>query len=129
MKEQARRNGLFDDARIALAKSDVPRARAIAEAYSRQVAVKARPFEMRQQHELKGRIALAERSHAAAVAELKQANRQDPRVLYLLAVALKEKGDPSAREVAVKAANFNGIAPTYPYVRSKAKALLAGMPG
>ncbi|MEO6325708.1 MAG: tetratricopeptide repeat protein [Thermoanaerobaculia bacterium] len=125
VKEQARRNGLFDDARVALAKNDVTEAKRKAEQYGKQVTAKARPFEIRQLHELQGRIALAERDYAAAVAELRQANQQDPQALYLLAVALKENGDPAAREVASKAANFNGIAPNYPFVRTKARALLA----
>ncbi|MEO6325709.1 MAG: tetratricopeptide repeat protein [Thermoanaerobaculia bacterium] len=125
VKEQARRNGLFDDARVALAKNDIAGASLKAEQYAKLVAAKGRFFEMRQRHELQGRIALAEKNYPLAVAELRQANQQDPRALYLLAVALKESGDPAARELALKAANFNGIAPNYPYVRTKAKALLA----
>jgi hypothetical protein len=38
---------------------------------------------------------------------------------------LKGNGDPAARDAAMKAANFNGIAQNYPYVRTKARALLA----
>jgi len=81
---------------------------------------------VRQQHELLGRIALEEKSYPAAVAELEQASQQDPRVLYLLALALQGKGDGArARAVLSRAADFNGIANNYPYVRSKAKAMLA----
>ncbi len=125
VKEAVRRNALFDQARVALARKDLPTAKARAETYARQVAVKKIPFEVRQQHELAGRIALEEKDHAAAVAELEQANQQDPRVLYLLAVALQGKGDTRrAREVCAQAADFNGIAPNYAYVRSKAKQML-----
>jgi hypothetical protein len=47
-------------------------------------------------------------------------------VLYLLAMALQGKGDAArARAVLARAADFNGIANNYPYVRSKAKAMLA----
>jgi len=105
--------------------TDVSTTKPWAETYARQVAARKIPFEVRQQHELAGRIALEEKDHAAAVAELEQANQQDPRVLYLLAVALQGKGDTRrAREVCTQAADFNGIAPNYAYVRSKAKQML-----
>jgi len=126
VKETTRRNALFDEARVALAKNDLATAKARAEAYAGLVAVKKIPFELRQRHELAGRIALAERNHAAAVAELEQANQQDPRVLYLLAVALEGKGDSQkAREVGAKAADFNGLAANYAYVRARAKELVS----
>ncbi len=58
--------------------------------------------------------------------ELEQANQQDPRVLYLLAVALQGKGDGArARAMGAKAADFNGLALNYAYVRTKAKGMLA----
>ena len=75
--------------------------------------------------ELRGRIALAEKSYAAAADELDQANQQDPRVLYLTAVALQGKGDLlAAKQAGVKAADFNGLSNSYGYVREKAKAML-----
>jgi hypothetical protein len=126
VKEAIRRNGLFDEARVALQKKDLVAAKAKAATYGQQVAAKKIPFEMRQQHELLGRIALEEKSYAVAVAELEQASQQDPRVLYLLSVALQGKGDGTrARSVLTRAADFNGIANNYPFVRSKAKAALA----
>ncbi|HUL77206.1 MAG TPA: hypothetical protein VL691_08070, partial [Vicinamibacteria bacterium] len=77
-----------------------------------------------QSHELAGRIALAEKSYAAAIAELRQANQQDPRVVYLTAVALRGKGDlQAAKEASLEAAGFNGLSATYGYVRGKARAL------
>jgi tetratricopeptide (TPR) repeat protein len=88
VKEAARRNALFNEARVALAKKDLATAKARAAAYGTQVAIKKIPFEVRQQHALLGQIALEEKNPAAAAAELEEANQQDPRVLYLLAVAL-----------------------------------------
>jgi tetratricopeptide (TPR) repeat protein len=124
-KEGARRNALWDEARVLVARGDLAGAAAKAEEYSRQVAVKKNPFEMRQDHELKGRLALARKDHKTAVAELTQANQQDPRVLYLLAVAQSESGDKNgARATATRAADFNGLSANYGYVRAKAKALL-----
>jgi tetratricopeptide (TPR) repeat protein len=125
VKEATRRQHLFDEARVALAKKDVAGAKAKSEAYAAAVAAKRIPFEMWQQHELAGRVALEAKDYASAAAELEQANQQDPRALYLLAVALKGKGDATkAQAVASKAADYNALSATYGFVRGKAKALL-----
>jgi tetratricopeptide (TPR) repeat protein len=109
---------------VALAKGDVAKAKELSDAYAKQVAVHAIPFEVRQQHELAGLIALQEKRHADAVAELQQSNQQDPRILYLTALALQGKGDAQkAREIAGKAAAFNGLSFNYGFVREKAKKL------
>jgi tetratricopeptide (TPR) repeat protein len=126
VKEATHRQASFDEARVALARNDMATAKAKAAAYAEAVAVKSIPFEVRQSHELAGRIALAEKSWATAAAELGQANQQDPRVLYLTAVALQGKGDQAAaRETGARAADFNGLSNTYGYVRGKAKAMLS----
>ena len=125
VKEAQHRQSLFDEARVALARNDVAGAKAKSAAYAAAVTPKEIPFEVRQSHELAGRIALAEKSYPAAVAELRQANQQDPRVLYLTAVALQGAGDAAkAKEVGAQAADFNGLSPTYGYVRGKAKAMV-----
>jgi Flp pilus assembly protein TadD len=125
VREATHRQGLFDEARVALAKNDLATAKAKAASYTTAVDVKKIPFEARQSHELAGRIALAEKDYAAAVTELRQANQQDPRVLYLTAVALQGRGDlQGAKEAGVQAADFNGLSNTYGYVRGKAKAML-----
>ena len=126
VKEATRRQAVFDEAKVALARKDVAAAKAKAAAYAAAVMVKNIPFELRQSHELAGQIALAEKDHATAAAELRQANQQDPRVLYLLAVALQGKGDlQAARDTGAQAADFNALSNTYGYVRGKAKAMLA----
>ena len=122
VKEATRRTHVFEEGRVAAAKGDVPTARAKLAEYTKQVAVKNRPFEVRQQHELAGMIALAEKEYAPAVQELKLANQQDPRILYLTAVALQGAGDaPGAAKFAAKAAKFNGLNLNYGYVRNKAR--------
>jgi hypothetical protein len=124
VKETTKRNGLYDDARVALAKHDLKTAKAKAAAYAKQVSVKQNPFEVRQQHELLGMIAIDDKQWKTAVDELSHANQRDPRVLYLAAVAMKGAGDANgAKTMAAKAANFNGLAPDYGYVRAKAQAL------
>ena len=61
VKEATRRNHLFEQARVAVAKKDLATAKAKAAEYATQVAVKKVPFEVRQQHELAGMIALGEK--------------------------------------------------------------------
>jgi tetratricopeptide (TPR) repeat protein len=129
VQENAHRQALFDEARVALARNDLALAKAKAAAYEKAVAVRAIPLEVRQGHELRGRLALAEKDYAAAAAELRQANQQDPRILYLVAVALQGKGDRrSARELARQAAEFNGLSNTYGFVRAKARKLVSETP-
>jgi tetratricopeptide (TPR) repeat protein len=126
VKEATHRQAIFDEARVALARNDVTTAKAKAAAYAAAVKARSIPFEVRQTHELAGRIALAEKDHATAAGELRQANQQDPRVLYLLAVALQGQGDlQAAKDAGTQAADFNGLSNTYGYVRGKAKAMLA----
>jgi tetratricopeptide (TPR) repeat protein len=121
VKEATRRNHLFEQGRVALAKNDVATAKAKASEYATQVAARKAPFELRQQHELAGMIALAEKRPSAAVQELKQANQQDPRIIYLTSVAAQEAGDAqAAAALAAKAAKFNGLAFSYAYVWNKA---------
>jgi hypothetical protein len=65
VKEATRRQALFDEARVALARHDVAGAKAKAAAYATAVAAHKVPFEMRQTHELNGRIALEEKKPAS----------------------------------------------------------------
>lgn len=124
VKEATHRQSSFDEARVALARNDLPTARTRAAAYATAVKARKIPFELRQSHELAGRIALAEKNYAVAVGELRQANDQDPRVVYLLAVALQGKGEAeAARTAAVRAADWNALSNTYGYVRGKARAM------
>jgi tetratricopeptide (TPR) repeat protein len=127
VKEAAHRQALFDEACVALAREDIAMAKAKAAAYSAAVTAKDIPFEVRQSHELAGRIALARKDYDAAAAELRRANQQDPRILYLTALALQGKGDSrAAKEVGTRAAEWNGLSNTYGFVRGKARTLVSG---
>jgi hypothetical protein len=111
--------------RLAVARGDLATARTKAAEYATLIAPRKAPFEARQLQELRGSIALAEKRGADAVKELSGANQQDPKVLYLTALAFRESGD--ARQAAVfakKAARFNGLAFNYAYVRTRAAALI-----
>jgi tetratricopeptide (TPR) repeat protein len=121
VKEAARRNHVFEQARLATARGDLAAAKAKAAEYAQLIAARKAPFELRQQHELRGLIALAEKRADVAVQEFGAANQQDPTVLYLTAVALRQAGDTrKAAAFAAKAAKFNGLAFNYAYVRTKA---------
>jgi tetratricopeptide (TPR) repeat protein len=124
VKEATRRQHVFDEARVALARNDLATAKAKTAAYITASEAKKIPFEVRQGHELAGRIALAEKNYTVAVGELQKANNQDPRVVYLLAVALEAKGEGvAAKQTAATAADWNALSYTYGYVRGKARAL------
>ena len=126
VRENVARNTLFDQARVELARADLEAARVIAARYAEQVTARGIPFEVRQHHELEGRLALASEDAAAAASHLEQANQQNPRVLLLLAEAYRAQGLlEEARDYAGRAADFNGLGINYAYARPAAKALLA----
>jgi hypothetical protein len=125
VKDATRRNNVFEEGRLAVARGDLATARTRAAEYATLIAARKAPFEARQLHELRGSIALADKRGADAVRELAGANQQDPKVLYLTALAFRESGDArQAAAYAQKAAKFNGLAFNYAYVRTKATTLL-----
>jgi tetratricopeptide (TPR) repeat protein len=125
-KDQADRNMLYNEAKVAIAKGDLAKAKANAAKREKLVQVNKVLFEVQQIHELRGRIALAEKNHAVAAAELAQANQQDARVQFLLAQARQGKGDAKgAKEALTRAAEHNALGGNYAFVRRKAKDMLA----
>jgi hypothetical protein len=71
---------------------------------------------------LAGLIALADKQPAMAAEEFSRANQQDPKILFLTAIAWREAGNAAkATSFATKAAKFNGLAFNYGYVRKKAE--------
>lgn len=121
VKENAHRNLLYYEARVAIARGDIETARSRTVTYGNAVGTAQIPFEVRRHHELLGRIALHEGENGKAIEELTRANRQDPEVLYLTARAYHGAGDHvKAREQAERAANFNGLSMGYALVRAKA---------
>ena len=123
-KAAARRNHVFEQARVAAERKDLATAKAKAVEYEKLVAPRHAPFEIRQQHELAGLVALAEKRFTTALAEFGQANQRDPRVLRLVAVAAEGVGDSArASAFATKAAQFNEISFNFAYVKNKARRL------
>jgi tetratricopeptide (TPR) repeat protein len=113
----------YDLAGIALGKKDYAGAKAHAEEFRRGAEATKNSAQVKQAHELAGRIALAEKDNDKAIAELEQANLQDPRNLYRLSLASEAKGDTAkAQEFLAKAAGFNSLPQlNYAFIRVKAR--------
>ncbi len=114
----------FNLARVALAKKDVAGAKAEADEFRKGASVSRNPIQAKQAHELDGIIALAGKDWDKAIAELQQANNQNPQNLYRLCQAYQGKGDAAkAAEACKQAADFNSL-PNFNYalIRANAKA-------
>ncbi len=130
VKAAGRRALVYQEARIALAKGDLAAASAKTEEYRKAVEAHRIPGEVRQVHELTGRIAIARKDFDLALQELSAANPQDPRIDYLMAQAYEGKGDgENARLMAAKAADFNALNINGAYIRMPAKAMVARLGG
>ena len=126
VKDNFRRAWLYRQARVAIEKPDLGVAAELIDRYADAVARRNIPGEVRNLHELQGLQALAAGDAAAAVRQLEQANQQDPRVLYELALAYRLAGaTESARASARTAAEWNQLGINYAYVRKPARRLLA----
>ena len=117
----------YNLSRVALAKKDVAGAKKEADVFRQGAATAKNPFSLKNAHELDGIIALAEKDYDRAIAELSQANPQNPQDLYRLCQAYGAKGDAAkAADFCHQAADFNSLPlVNYALVRTKAKAALA----
>jgi tetratricopeptide (TPR) repeat protein len=108
---------------VALGKKEDATAKAEAEEFRKGAEASRNPNQLRQAHELAGMIALADKDYDKAIAELQQANRQNPQNLYRLSQAYQGKGDNAkAKEFGAKAAGFNSLPQlNYAFVRAKAQ--------
>ena len=123
VKQDTRLANHYNRARVALAKGDLATATSEAKSYTDGATSRRNSFRIRQAHGLAGTIALKEKQYDQALAHLRQANQQDPQVIYWAALAWKGKGDAvKAKEHAARAANAN-VLPlvTYAFVRERAK--------
>ena len=114
----------YNLARVAVAKKDFATAKKEADAYRQGAAAGKNPNQVKNSHELDGLIALAEKDWDKAIAELGQANQQNPQDFYRICLAYQGKGDAAkAAEFCRKAADFNSLPnANYAWVRTKAKA-------
>ena len=130
VKQALRHNQLYNEARVALGRGDLAGAKAAAAVYGPAVERRSITDEARAHRELLGRIAIAEQDWPAAIGHLAEADQQNPVVLYLLAIAHRGAGDlERARELAGRAANWNGLGESYAFVRAPAIELAAQLGG
>jgi len=127
IKENAKLQRQFSATTLALARKDIAAAKKNAEEFRQGGEAQQNPGQLRQAHELAGRIAFAEKDYDKAIVELEQATLQDPRNLYRLSQAYQVKGDSAkAQEYAKKVADFNSLpALNYAFVRGKVQKELA----
>ena len=113
----------YNLARVAIAKKDLATAKTETDTFRKGTEAAKNANQVKQAHELAGRIALEEKNYDNAIAELGQANKQNPQVLYLLGQAYQGKGDAAqAKASFTKAAKFNSLpALNYAFVRTKAE--------
>jgi tetratricopeptide (TPR) repeat protein len=118
----------YNLARVAAAKKDFATAKKEADAFRQGAAASNNPNQVKNAHELDGLIALAEKDYDKAIAELSQANQQNPQDFYRICVAYQGKGDAAkAAEFCKKAADFNSLPnANYAWVRTKAQAGAGG---
>lgn len=124
IKDNAKLFQHYNLARVALGKKDSAAAKTEAEEFRKGAEASKNPVQVKQAHELAGIIALAEKDYDKALAELQQANQQNPYNLYRLCQAHQGKGDKAkAEEFCTKAAGFNSLPQlNYAFIRAKAKA-------
>jgi tetratricopeptide (TPR) repeat protein len=128
IKENARLFHHFNEAAVAVGKKDYAAAKTQAEEFRKGAEASQNPVQVRQAHELAGRIALAQKQYDNAIAELQQANQEDPQNLYRLCQAYQGKGDTAkAQDYCSKAAAFNSLLQlNYAFVRTRAQKMTAG---
>jgi tetratricopeptide (TPR) repeat protein len=116
----------YNLARVAIAKKDLATAKTETDTFRKGVEAAKNANQLKQAHELAGRIALEEKNYDTAISELGQANQQNPDVLYLIGLSYQGKGDANqAKASFTKAAKFNSLpALNYALVRAKAEKAL-----
>jgi tetratricopeptide (TPR) repeat protein len=125
-KAAAQRARYANAARVALKKSDVAAAKSATEEF-RQLAESANiPGQTRLYHQLSGMIALEEKAYDRALEELQQANQQNPRTLFRMALAYQGQGDSeNAKLLCERIEGLNQLnSINYSLVRHKAQQLL-----
>jgi len=127
IKDNAKLLHHYNLAAVAIGKKNYADAKSHAEQFRQGTDGANNPALRKQAHELAGRIALAEKDFDKAIAELQQANQQDPQNLYRLSQAFEAKGDTAkAREFCTKAAEFNSLPQlNYAFVRTAARKTLS----
>jgi tetratricopeptide (TPR) repeat protein len=127
IKKNAQLFNHFNMARVALGKKDLATAKNEAGSFQKAAALN-NSIQQKTVHSLNGMIALEEKDYAKAIAELAQANQQNPQDLYRQCQAYEGKGDAAkAKEFCKQAAEFNSLpAMNLAYIRAKAAKVAKG---
>jgi len=123
VKGQARINYILNLARIAIAQKDWGKSEELIAQYREKVDVARNPVQIRNAHELAGKLALGREQWDEAIREFDEANQQDPEILYLAAQAWEGKGEQARAEQSYQAAlNFRSVGSlSYALVRLKSR--------
>lgn len=122
VKANGERNFLYNSGRVALKKNNLKSAKVKTEDFYKQAEEVNNPFQIRQAHELKGLIALAEKMFEQAIEEFEQSNLQNPYNLYRLAMAYSGKRDEEKeKQFLIKVVKFNALNNlNYAFIRTQA---------
>jgi tetratricopeptide (TPR) repeat protein len=124
VKHAARKNHVYHQTRVAIAKRELTTAKSRLKEY-RESLQRGTADAKNRFNEMSGLIALAEGDRETAVRLLERAGLQDPRIFYWLALAYRDLGrDNEARKNCRKAADFNAPEIEFAFVRAKARRLL-----
>ena len=128
IKDNAKLLHHFNLGAVSIAKKDFAAAKSHADEFRRGAQASKNPAQLKQSHELAGRLALAQKDYEKAIAELVQANQQEPRNLYRLGQAYQGKGEAvKAHDYYNQAAEFNSLPQlNYAFIRTKAQKLASG---
>jgi tetratricopeptide (TPR) repeat protein len=128
IKDNAKLLHHYNLSRVAVGKKDYRAAKIEAEEFRKGADASRNPAQVKQAHELTGIIALAEKDYGKAIAELQQANLQDPGNLYRLCQANEGTADTAkAHDYCTKAARFNSLPQlNYAFIRMKAQKMAGG---
>ena len=127
IKDNATRQHHFNMAMLSIGRKDFSAAKTHAEEFRQSAEASGNGVQVKLTHELAGTLALAQKDYDQAIAELQQANQQNPQNLYRMCDAYQAKGDSGkAHDYCSQAAGFNSL-PQLPYafIRSKAQKVAA----
>jgi tetratricopeptide (TPR) repeat protein len=100
----------FNLTELAIEKKNFAAARAKAEEFRQGAEATKNSLQIKNSHELVGRIALGEKDYAKSITELEQADQQNPQNLYRLSQAYHGIGERAkAEDYLARATNFNSL--------------------
>ncbi len=126
LKDNVKLGLLYNEGDVALQQKDFKTASSKAEEFMNGVKAINNTNQIRLAHQLNGMIALAQKKADDCLAELNQANQQNPYNFYRMALAYQMKGDKEkAKEYCEKIMNSNPI-PTInsAFARNKARKMM-----